>query len=190
MWSSMVRLSSFHCRLESPQVSLSADSRDDLPSAQLRTAFSDPGILPRDLDPVPPRKWVLRSRAGEDSTASDGEWLVEAKWIRVRDGGVVASKCASRGSIVLRCAGLQLPERGQTQGAPGSSRSTDACRYAPQGARRVTRTARRGRATAACATTASSGQITTCVLRCASSSVSALTSAASCAVRLLEQRGS
>lgn len=189
MWSSMVRLSSFHCRLESPQVSLSADSRDDLPSAQLRTAFSDPGILPRDLDPVPPRKWVPRSRAGEDSTASDGEWLVEAKWIRVRDGGVVASKCASRGSIVLRCAALQLPEQGGRRALLVQvNRLTPVA--APQGARRVTRTARRGRATAACATTASSGQITTCVLRCASSSVSALTSAASCAVRLLEQRGS
>ncbi|GAA5927124.1 hypothetical protein JCM3775_002452 [Rhodotorula graminis] len=62
-------------------------------TSMLKTAFSDPGILPRDLDPAPPRKWVLRSASqGGEGSASDGEWQVEAKWIRVKGGGVVASK--------------------------------------------------------------------------------------------------
>ncbi|GAA5894638.1 hypothetical protein JCM8208_006032 [Rhodotorula glutinis] len=62
-------------------------------TSMLKTAFSDPGILPRNLDPSPPRKWVLRSTSGGgEGSASDGEWQVEAKWIRVKDGGVVASK--------------------------------------------------------------------------------------------------
>ncbi|GAA5839844.1 hypothetical protein JCM9279_005183 [Rhodotorula babjevae] len=62
-------------------------------TSMIKTAFSDPGILLRDLDPTPPRKWVLRSTShGGEGSASDGEWQVEAKWIRVKDGGVVASK--------------------------------------------------------------------------------------------------
>ncbi|BGP43764.1 Eukaryotic peptide chain release factor GTP-binding subunit [Rhodotorula kratochvilovae] len=69
-------------------------------SSMLRTAFSDPGILPRELDASPSRKWVVRSRSRADgegeqeggTAAPEGEWQVESRWVRVRDGGVVASK--------------------------------------------------------------------------------------------------
>ncbi|GAA6052830.1 hypothetical protein JCM3770_006273 [Rhodotorula araucariae] len=59
-------------------------------TSMVRTAFTDPGILPRELDPAPARKWVVHSDAQGD--APEGEWQVEGRWLRVRGGGVVASK--------------------------------------------------------------------------------------------------
>ncbi|GAA5918535.1 hypothetical protein JCM6882_009760, partial [Rhodosporidiobolus microsporus] len=57
-------------------------------TSMLKTALSDPGILPRDLDPHPARKLV------EGSAEGGGEpvWRAEAKYVRVKGGGVVGSK--------------------------------------------------------------------------------------------------
>lgn len=51
------------------------------------TAWRDPGILPRHLDPVPERKWVA-DLGGEGV----GGWRAEPKYVRIKEG-VVASKC-------------------------------------------------------------------------------------------------
>ncbi|GJN94078.1 hypothetical protein Rhopal_007142-T1 [Rhodotorula paludigena] len=61
-------------------------------SSMLRTALADPGIVPRDLDPSPARKWVSRSHIlqhepgailpaeDEGENSGGGEWRVEQKW--------------------------------------------------------------------------------------------------------------
>lgn len=54
---------------------------------QCRTAWTDPGILPRGLDKVPERKWI------EDLGGPGvGGWKAEPKYMRIKEG-VVASKC-------------------------------------------------------------------------------------------------
>ncbi|GAA5881493.1 hypothetical protein JCM3774_000135 [Rhodotorula dairenensis] len=54
------------------------------------TAFSDPGIIPRNLDPDPPQRFVEPDPA--TAPGSDGEWIVEVKYIELPGKGYVASK--------------------------------------------------------------------------------------------------
>ncbi|GAA5833655.1 hypothetical protein JCM11251_003195 [Rhodosporidiobolus azoricus] len=58
-------------------------------SSMLKTALSDPGILPRNLDPHPTLKLV----EGTAEAGGDGaQWRAEPKYVRVKGEGVVASK--------------------------------------------------------------------------------------------------
>ncbi|GAA5982530.1 hypothetical protein JCM10908_006686 [Rhodotorula pacifica] len=58
-------------------------------ASMARTAFSDPGILPRDLDPDPPQRYI---EPDPDVPGSEGEWIVEVKYIELPGKGYVASK--------------------------------------------------------------------------------------------------
>ncbi len=53
---------------------------------QCKTAWRDPGILPRDLDRRPERKWV-----DDYGGPGVGGWRAEPKYLRIKEG-VVASK--------------------------------------------------------------------------------------------------
>ncbi|POY74907.1 hypothetical protein BMF94_1883 [Rhodotorula taiwanensis] len=58
-------------------------------ASMARTALSDPGILPRDLDPDPPQRYLEPDPDDPDST---GQWIVEVKYVQVPGKGYVASK--------------------------------------------------------------------------------------------------
>ncbi|GAA6042388.1 hypothetical protein JCM8097_004492 [Rhodosporidiobolus ruineniae] len=58
-------------------------------SSMLKTALTDPGILPRNLDPSPPRKYV----ENEAEDGGEGEWRAEARYVRVGEGVVVSKWC-------------------------------------------------------------------------------------------------
>ncbi|GAA5827179.1 hypothetical protein JCM5353_001017 [Sporobolomyces roseus] len=64
-------------------------------SSMLKASLSDPGILPRNLDPTPQRKYVENEDAlttgGEKGMTGGGQFVAETKYLRVRDG-VVGSK--------------------------------------------------------------------------------------------------
>ncbi|KAK4702744.1 hypothetical protein P7C70_g3473, partial [Phenoliferia sp. Uapishka_3] len=55
-------------------------------TSMCKTAWTDPGIIPRGLDRVPERKWV------EDLGEGEGGWKAEPKYMRIKEG-IVASKC-------------------------------------------------------------------------------------------------
>ncbi|GAA6024207.1 hypothetical protein JCM11491_001285 [Sporobolomyces phaffii] len=61
-------------------------------SSMLKASLSDPGILPRDLDPSPQRKYI-ESDSIDQTTGEKGpgQFVAEIKYLRVRDG-VVGSK--------------------------------------------------------------------------------------------------
>ncbi|BGP20486.1 hypothetical protein JCM10213v2_008647 [Rhodosporidiobolus nylandii] len=75
-------------------------------ASMLKTALTDPGILPRDLDPNPARKFVPAAEIeegaggrGGGAGGAEGEWRAEGKYLRVggggggrEGGGVVVSK--------------------------------------------------------------------------------------------------
>lgn len=61
----------------------------------LRTAFRDPGILPRGLDLISERKWI-------DGGDGGGAWKSEPKYLRIKDG-VVISKCEFLFRIRSKC---------------------------------------------------------------------------------------
>ncbi|GAA5961039.1 hypothetical protein JCM8115_002667 [Rhodotorula mucilaginosa] len=58
-------------------------------SSMARTALSDPGIIPRNLDPEPPQRFI---EPDPDIPGSEGEWIVEVKYIELPGKGYVASK--------------------------------------------------------------------------------------------------
>ncbi|KWU42459.1 zf-DHHC-domain-containing protein [Rhodotorula sp. JG-1b] len=58
-------------------------------SSMARTALSDPGIIPRNLDPDPPQRFI---EPDPDVPGSEGEWIVEVKYIELPGKGYVASK--------------------------------------------------------------------------------------------------
>lgn len=61
----------------------------------MKASLSDPGILPRNLDPTPQRKYIENEdalTAGGEKGVSGGQFVAETKYLRVRDG-VVGSKC-------------------------------------------------------------------------------------------------
>ena len=88
MWSSMVRSRalSFFAHSELDSVAQST------PLPQARTALSDPGIIPRNLDPDPPQRFI---EPDPDIPGSEGEWVVETKYVELPGKGFVASKCPS-----------------------------------------------------------------------------------------------
>ncbi|KAL7337921.1 hypothetical protein BJY59DRAFT_417254 [Rhodotorula toruloides] len=59
----------------------------------LITAFSNPGIIPRNLDPDPPRHWIPLDPSGSSTDAKDGEgegeWRVEMRYVEVLGGKAV-----------------------------------------------------------------------------------------------------
>ncbi|GAA5963173.1 hypothetical protein JCM3765_003634 [Sporobolomyces pararoseus] len=59
-------------------------------SSMFKTSLGDPGILPRNLDPNPQKKFVLVEQDGEGK-GEKGQFVAEMKYLRVRDG-VVGSK--------------------------------------------------------------------------------------------------
>jgi palmitoyltransferase ZDHHC9/14/18 len=67
-------------------------------SSMIKTSLSDPGILPRNLDPQPIRKYVEHDEDVNHSGGGKGEFVAEVKYLRVRDG-VVGSKCTSSTSV-------------------------------------------------------------------------------------------
>lgn len=141
MWSSMVRF-----RVPSSFAHSASESEaQSTPPPQARTALSDPGILPRNLDPDPPQRFL---EPDPDIPGSEGEWIVEVKYIELPGKGYVASKCPSLSGFgeFDGCKRLTLAHAAQSQGAP-----------------LVTRTGHQERVTAGYATTASSEPITTCV---------------------------
>lgn len=58
-------------------------------SSMARTALSDPGIIPRNLDPDPPQRFI---EPDPDIPGSEGEWVVETKYVELPGKGFVASK--------------------------------------------------------------------------------------------------
>lgn len=81
----------------------------------MKASLSDPGILPRNLDPTPQRKYIENEdalTAGGEKGVSGGQFVAETKYLRVRDG-VVGSKCTftlshtpSEGSLSVKRASI------------------------------------------------------------------------------------
>ncbi|BGP58394.1 Eukaryotic peptide chain release factor GTP-binding subunit [Rhodotorula sphaerocarpa] len=59
-------------------------------ASMARTAFSDPGIVPRDRDPDPPQRYV--EPESDSPFEGAGHWVVDFKYIEVPGKGYVASK--------------------------------------------------------------------------------------------------
>ncbi|BGP35679.1 Eukaryotic peptide chain release factor GTP-binding subunit [Rhodotorula toruloides] len=59
----------------------------------LITALSNPGIIPRNLDPDPPRHWIPLDPSASSADAKEGEgegeWRVEMRYVKVLGGNAV-----------------------------------------------------------------------------------------------------